>query len=191
MRFRRTAAAVLAGVLAAAAWGGAEAAPAKGWEVEIGYEGGARLLAGGGPYAGALVHVCPWRFVRAGFGFGYYELAYTAKEYGVGTYGDVSGMPFFLSAEAVWPGMVFAPKLHVEVGAVNFSYSEYYKTKKYTHSQTELFLSAAPGVEFALHPRVRLTCEGGYGYQFDDFSEDTADTPFGYGLFQLSVRLVL
>lgn len=190
MKFRRLAAAVSVGVLAAAAWGSAEAASAEGWEVEIGYEGGARLLAGGGPYAGVLFHVCPWRFARAGFGFGYYALAYTVGDYGVGTYGDVSGIPFFLSAEALWPGMVFAPKLHVEIGAVPFSFSEYYKMKKYTYGRTELFLSAAPGVEFALHPRLRMTCEGGYGYQFDDFSEDTADTPFGYSLFQLGVRFV-
>jgi hypothetical protein len=189
MRVRRLVGAVLTGVVAAIAC--AAAAPAGGWEVEIGYEGGARLLAGGGPYAGVLVHLCPWPFARAGVGFGYFELAYTARDYSAGTYGDVSGKPFFVSAEAVWPGLAVAPKFHVEVGAVPFSYSEYYKMKKYSHSQTELFLSAAPGVEFALHPRVRMTCEVGYGYQFDDFSEDTADTPFGYGLFQLGVRLVL
>lgn len=184
MRISRWAAVVLTGVLAGAA------VPAQGLEAEFGYEGGPRLLPGGGPYAGVLFHVCPWRFARVGIGFGYYALAYTVGDYGAGTYSNVSGRPVFISAEGVWPGLVVAPKLHVEVGAVPFSFSEYYKMKKYTYGRTELFLSAAPGVEFALHPRVRMTCEGGYGYQFDDFSSYTSDTPFGYGLFQLGVRFV-
>ena len=189
MRVRRLVGAVLTGVVAATAF--AAAAPAARWEGEIGYEGGARLLACGGPYAGVLFHLCPWPFARVGVGIGYYELASTPTPYGAMTYSDVSGMPFFLSAEAVWPGLAVAPKFHVEVGAVPFSFSEYYKSRKYSYSQTEMFISGAPGVEFALHPRVRMTCEGGYGYQFDDFSEDTSDTPFGYGLFQLGVRFVL
>jgi len=53
-----------------------------------------------------------------------------------------------------------------------------------------MFVSAAPGLEFEVYPHIRVTCEGGYGYQFEDFSSDTWDSPFGYGLFNVGARFV-
>jgi hypothetical protein len=183
----------LAGAVAASAGAAEETAPAKGLTAELGFEAGARILTGGGPYFGVLFHLRPGRFARVGIGFGYYELTSACTPYGTRSYFDVSGKPVFVSAEAVWPGMAFTPKLHLEVGAVSFSYSYYHRQTRSPprYGRTDLFASLAPGVEFALGPRVYMTCEGGYGYQFHDFSSDTSDSPFSYGLFELGIRVVL
>ncbi|MGD8718331.1 MAG: hypothetical protein PVH29_05855 [Candidatus Zixiibacteriota bacterium] len=190
MRIKCLAAAVLTCAVAAAA-AAAEGTETHRERVSLGFAAGARAVSGGGPYGAVLFHIHGLRFLRIGVGAGGYSLGSLAAMDISGGYREPSARLLFLSGEVAWPDKAVAPKLHLEFGPAFFSYSYYGPyLVTYRARYTELFYSAAPGVDFRLSPTVRLTCEGGLGFQTWGVEDDWDGRGFKYGIFNLGIRFV-